>query len=69
MAKRLTATELGDEGPINPDFAHRKLLIEVKIGYPGSGMSDLIIGSEIVKVRNDAVRQAAIEAEMKEPTR
>jgi hypothetical protein len=67
MAKRLTATELGEEGPINPDFAHRKLLIEVKIGYPGSGMSDLIIGSEIVKVRNDAVRQAAIEAEMKKP--
>lgn len=66
--KRLTAAELGDDGPMNPDFAHRKVLIEVKIGYPGSGMSDLIIGSEIVKVRNNAVRQAAIEAEMKEPT-
>lgn len=67
MPKRLTATELGDTGPVNPDFAHRKLLIEVQIGYPGSAMTDLIIGSERVTVRNDSVRQAALEAGFEEP--
>jgi hypothetical protein len=67
MPKRLTAAELDDSGPINPDFAYRKLLIEVKIGYPGSVTSDLVIGSEIIKVRNNDVRRAALEAEMDEP--
>jgi hypothetical protein len=68
MPKRLTAAELGDDGPLNPDLESRRVLIEVEIAYPGSGVSDLVVGTEVVKVRNSALRQAAIQAEMKEPT-
>lgn len=68
MPKRLTAAELGDTGPLNPDFAKRKLLIEVEIGYPGSKVTDVIVGNVKMPLANDQLRRAALEAEMKEPT-
>jgi hypothetical protein len=68
LPKRLIAVELGEEGPMDPSLEARKVLIEVTIGYPGSGVTDIIIGSEVVKVRNDALRCAAHFAEMREPT-
>jgi hypothetical protein len=68
LPKRLTAAELGDEGPLDPSCSGRRILIEVTIETQFLAVTDLRIGGSWVPVRNDMLRRAAIEAEMKEPT-
>lgn len=68
MPKRLTAADLCEDGRIEPEHNGRRVLVEAAITYPGSAMSDLLIGGHKVQVPNAALRRAAIEAEMKEPT-
>lgn len=70
MPKRLTAAELGDDGAMPAFTQGRRLLVEAEVivGYPGSKVSDLLIGNHTVQVPNDQLRRAALQAEMKEPT-
>lgn len=67
MAKRLTAADLGSDGMMDPNHVSRLMLVEVKISYAGSAVTDVLVGGHKVSVPNQALRRAAIEAEMKEP--
>lgn len=69
---RLTAAELGDEGQLDDELSGRRILIEVTIETIYSrGGNDvaLRIGGQEIEVDTDRLRRAAIEAEMKEPSR
>lgn len=57
--KLIHPSELGGEGPLSPDLAGRTLLIEVKLGYPGYRVSDLLVCGTKVQVQNADLRGAA----------
>lgn len=44
--------------PLEPDMAGETILIAVKVGYPGSRVSDILIGNEKFQVGNADLRTA-----------
>jgi hypothetical protein len=46
--------------PLDADLAGREITIKVKIGYPGSKVTDLLIGGHKVQVPNEALREAVV---------
>jgi hypothetical protein len=68
MPKRLTAAELGDLGPLDPECIGRRVLIEIEIVHSGMTKTDIRIGGKSEVIDTHQLRRAAIEAEMKEPT-
>jgi hypothetical protein len=47
----------GDE-PLNSSMHGETILIAVMIGYPGSKVSDILIGDHVVQVSNKDLRKA-----------
>lgn len=47
---------------LQPEDAGREITIRAKIGYPGSRVTDVVIGGHVVQVPNDALRAATVEA-------
>ena len=58
--KQITISELGTEGPMDKSHHGRKVTIEVVIGYPGSTVTDILIGDHKVQVPNTDLRAAAV---------
>lgn len=54
---------IGHHGPVPAEAQGRGIKIHVIIGYPGSSVSDLLIGGVRVQVPNDALRAAATLAQ------
>lgn len=49
-------------GPMDPALAGKTILVAVKITYPGSRVTDLLIGDTKVVVSNEKLREAAEKA-------
>lgn len=49
------------EGPMRPESHGQVIHLAVVIGYPGSKISDILIGGHKVQVPNEALRLAAKE--------
>ena len=46
------------DGSISPGMSGSSIMIVVMVGYPGSKVTDLLIGDHIVQVPNDDLREA-----------
>lgn len=44
--------------PISPDFHDKVVYVAVRIGYPGSRVTDVIFGNHILQLPNDALMAA-----------
>ena len=53
---RLTGVAPVKLGPLKREDAGREITIRAKIGYPGSRVSDILIGEQVVQVPNDVLR-------------
>lgn len=61
MAKTLTPLvwfDLDGEGKASPDIQGCAITLIAKVGYPGSRVSDLLIGDFKVQVPNEEIRKA-----------
>ncbi len=56
----VTVSELGTEGPMDKTLHGRKVMVEVVVGYPGSAVTDILIGGHKVQIPNAALRAAAV---------
>lgn len=55
--------KLDEEGKADPSINGKNILIEATVCYAGSGVTDIMIGDHIFKVRNGSLEKAARTAD------
>ena len=56
----VTNADLWVEGRMKREMHGRKVVVEVVVGYPGSAVTDILIGGHKVQIPNAALRTAAV---------